>query len=112
MKLWELISACRTAPEAIERASKRPEWRVYYEAYHGSGEMLANRDRRWLDTELPDAFCREVLGGVGLRYHIHKDHVRTARGPGKLSAVEVFDLYGGSFLEDVNEKGSRAIWDR
>ncbi|MFC9293500.1 hypothetical protein ACFTWH_27185 [Streptomyces sp. NPDC057011] len=112
MKVWQLYSACRDNLEAIELAAPDVEWRVEYELLRGAPEWLRRGEEQKLDYELPAAFCRKVLGGVSDRYHESDGYIRVARidpAAGELSAVDVFDRYGGVFLEDVNEAGLAEI---
>lgn len=113
MKVWELESACRSNPEAWDLVSGDSEWQAEYELVRAATKRINGKwDRQKLDTELPDAFCRKVLTGVSNRYREYRGYIRTAGFDptvGELSAVDVFDRFGGSFLEDVNEAGLAEI---
>lgn len=112
MKLWELVSACRTEPELLQRLSANPAWSRYLAAVNDFDRLVDAQDRSTLDAEVPDDACLQVLSGSRAVYFLADGFVRTTkRSPDdqQLSAAEVFSRYGGSFLEDVNESGLAAV---
>lgn len=112
MKVWELSSACREEPQAVEQIFGIPEWREYAEWLRNVDQLVQQGDRTRLDHELPDELCRTVLESVSTRYQVSEGYIRVARlepTAGELSALQVFDRYGGSFLEGVNEAGLASV---
>ena len=112
MKFWELVSHCRDEPALLNRLADDPAWAAFLAWNQTFDQLVARQDRAKLDFELPDDACRHVLSNSGLRYEVSDGYVRTwhSRSAGEeISALEVFDRYGGSFLEDVNEYGLKEI---
>lgn len=103
------MSVCRDEPELVERLADSPEWAEYVGWWHNQHVLIANQDRDKLDHQLPDDLCRHVLIGSSTRYRILHGHVRRAANDTEgqtYSAIEIYDRYGGSVLEEVNEFGS------
>jgi len=114
VKFWELTSVCRTEPHLLQRLADNPEWSTFLEWSRDINELLRRQDREKLDAEVPDEAVLHVLEASRAKYHVSKGHVRVGRlGPDDrvLSSVEVVRLYGGSFLEEVNEYGLARIPD-
>ena len=114
MKFWELVSVCRNEPYILERLADNPQWSIFLEWNRSFQEFVRRQDRAKLDAEVPDGAVLHVLEASRAKYHVSKGHVRVRRlGPDDrvLSSVEVVRLYGGSFLEDVNEYGLARIPD-
>ncbi|GIF99143.1 hypothetical protein [Catellatospora citrea] len=104
MKLWELVSVCRSEPHLVDRLGDRAEWAVHLDRARRAGELT--RDQ--LDQELPDEACAHVLEASSLVLWLGGGYVRLSdpgSGGVSLSAAEVFRRYGGRFLEDVCEYG-------
>lgn len=108
MKLWELESVCRSQPWLLERLTDRPEWTVYADSYRDFAELVRRQDREKLDAELPDEACRHVLGASRTEYYEADGYLRTRRhtpADRVITPLEIFNRYGGHFLEDVTEAG-------
>jgi hypothetical protein len=115
LKFWELTSVCRTEPHLLERLADNPEWSIFLEWSRSINALVDRQDREKLDAEVPDEAVLHVLEASCAKYHVSKGHVRVRRlGPDDqmLSSVEVVRLYGGSFLEEVNEYGLARIPDQ
>jgi hypothetical protein len=115
LKFWELVSVCPDEPRILERLADNPEWSIFLEWYRCFKELVRRQDREKLDAHVPDEAVLHVLKASRARYHVSQGHVRVRRlGPDDqvLSSVEVVRLYGGSFLEDVNEYGLARIPDQ
>lgn len=112
MKFWELMSLCRSEPEVLDRLRDRPEWSEFDEWRRAYPELVDAQDRERLDFELPDELCRYVLSASITRYRLSEGYLHTTRSqvPGtELSTLEAFDRYGGSFLEEVQERGMAPV---
>src|SRR5215510_6307193 len=102
MKLWELVSVCRTEPELMERLADKAEWAVYLAWYRDINQIVDEQDRGKLDAEMPDDACLHVLKASQVNYFLSGGYLRSQRFTGSdrvLSAAEVFKLYGGRSLE-------------
>lgn len=93
-----------------------PRWSDYAKRFAKFDTAVKNQDRETLDTEIPDALARSVLLGSKRMYMVDKDTLRklqfgALREPkaAALSMIQVFDLYGGEALEDIEEIGSYSI---
>ncbi|GAA3260826.1 hypothetical protein ACFO1B_55950 [Dactylosporangium siamense] len=114
MKFWELFSVARTAPDAMLRLGDMPEWTEYLAWWHDRAALIRARDNAKLDLEMPDEACRHVLEAVPNRYWIAGGTIRGVREgtpEPTYSAVEIFDRFGGSILEEVDERGSARVPD-
>lgn len=112
MKLWELASHCRAEPALLHRMADDPAWAQFYAWTQNLAQIVAEQDRAKLDVELPDDLCRHVLAASSQRYTLSGGYLRSARSgpPGpELSAIEAFNRFGGSFLEEVDEAGSQEV---
>ena len=108
MKFWELVSVCRAEPQLLQRLSASPAWADYLAWSADFDRLVQTQDRSKLDTQLPDEACRHVLAGSTATYYLSGGYLRVARrdpSDQTMSSVDVFDRYGGSALEDVNEAG-------
>jgi hypothetical protein len=108
MKFWELVSVCRSDKDILERMAEVPEGITFLNWYRDFGDLVRRQDRQKLDQELPDVVSRHVLEANNVRYRVERGLIIRARSepPGEFSAVEIFDRYGGSVLEEVQEYGS------
>ncbi|MFC8013821.1 hypothetical protein [Streptomyces cinereoruber] len=111
MKLWELASVCRSHPACLPlvESERREEWRDILDAWKNFQDIVSMQDRRVMDRELPDDLCRIALEGVAQRYLINGGVLRAESGEKSISAVTIFDLYGGGILEEVAEYGSARV---
>lgn len=112
MKLWELVSHCRNEPALLNLIADNAAWSQFTPWIQDFARLTERQDRRKLDFELPDDLCRHVLSQSTATYKISEGYVRSSGSPipgDPISALEIFNRYGGSFLEDVNEYGSRPI---
>jgi hypothetical protein len=115
LKFWELVSVCRNEPHILERIADDPRWSIFLEWYRSFNELVRLQDRAKLDAEVPDEAVLHVLEASRAKYYLSKGHVRVSRlglDDQVLSSVEVVRLYGGSYLEDVNEYGLARIPDQ
>ncbi|GAB4048458.1 SET domain-containing protein [Catellatospora paridis] len=104
MKLWELVSVCRSEPYIVDRLGDRAEWAVHLDWARRAAELT--RDQ--LDQELPDEACAHVLEASSLVLWLSDGYLRlrdSGTGGVSLPAAEVFRRYGGRILEDVCEYG-------
>jgi hypothetical protein len=112
MKFWELVSYCRGQPVLLDRMADDPAWARFHAWSQDFDQLVARQDRAKLDLELPDDLCRHVLAASTQRYSLSGGYLRATRPsqPGRhFSAIEVFDRYGGGFLEEISEAGSKKV---
>jgi hypothetical protein len=112
MKFWELMSVCRDEPKLLDHLADSPDWAEYAAWWRNERELIINQDRAKLDHQLSDDVCRHVLAGSDVRYRIIHGHVRCVPRDSEgqtYSAVEIYDRFGGSTLEEVKEFGSFRI---
>jgi hypothetical protein len=112
MKFWELMAVCQEEPELLARLADRPEWGQYLDWWRREDSLINNQERDKLDRELPDELCRHILAPSSARYRISNGHLQRVPANSAeptYSAVEIYDRYGGSVLEEVKEKGSARV---
>jgi hypothetical protein len=111
MKLWELSSYFRSEPGKLNDVVNDPRWVELAPHFRNLTRLVGRQDRAALDMQLPDAMCRQALT---LTDRIYTDHggnlieiTRRPRDPSQkvLTALQVFDCYGGHYLEEVQEHG-------
>src|SRR5436190_23824605 len=112
MKFWELISIFAEERKTLESLFRRPAWAQFAEVYRDYAKHVSNQNRNILDAKVPDDLCREALSLSSRKYVVFNGQL--AADAGKyfganqevLTAVEAFDRFGGSALEEVCEKGA------
>ena len=116
MKFWEFESVLRGEDEKIFKVLDEPKWATYLEWHENFDAHVKNQNRNILDAELPDDLCRQALAQSKLKFYIQGDVLKkfqgklTRRTPYLLlDALEVFDRFGGSSIEEVLEFGSSRI---
>ena len=112
MKLWQLISALGGDTQAaVKTAATKKEWALFAAWLQQYADLVKSQDRQTLDFELPADFVRKCLRPLRLGFYLGKDgHIRSRRKSlfdRKLTAVQVFDRFGGDVLEEILEYGSR-----
>jgi len=96
----------------MERLADSPDWAEYLAWWRRDREIVDNQERDKLNHEMPDDACRHVLAALPNRYRISEGWLRPARpevSEPTYSAVEIFDRYGGSIMEDAEESGSSPL---
>jgi hypothetical protein len=112
MKFWELVSVTREEPELMDRLLDNPDWHGYHSWYTNYGQLVRRQDRQKLDSELPDDISRHILTASRAKYYLSDGFIRTrphGSSNAVMSAAEIYERYGGSLLEDVQEAGLVAI---
>jgi len=118
MKFWELVSIFSNDKKTLVSVLKRARWTQYSEWLSDYPTIVGRQDRTILDFPLPDELCREVLSLSPERYQLRDGQLtsvssRSARSADvTMSAVEAFDRFGGSALEEVSEKGCSIVPER
>lgn len=111
MKFWALVSCFRSQKELLESVLSLPEWNYYYEQYLNYPDLVEKQKRDILDMVLPDDLCRSVLVKCEWKYVVNGlelARIATKDIPQRhdtLSAIDVYNKYGGDCLEDVEEFG-------
>lgn len=113
MKLWNLVSFLRSEKSILETVFLDATWSRYKVAFLNFDTFVQKQDRAILDLELPDALCRQALALSHRKYALDDDHLicipkafdknETVK---LLTALNVYDLFGGECLEEVEESGS------
>lgn len=115
MKFWELESIFSDEKRVMEQILRGPPWKQYLQWHNCFAEHVHAQNRSILDARAPDELCREMLAKSCKRYVATNGQLTSFMpcdaevGRAMLSAVEAFDLYGGTALEEVSEKGSYVI---
>lgn len=118
MKFWELTSTFRTEPHILDAVLSDPQWLPFQSAYTQFSTLVAAQDRTILDTEVSDALARAVASQSHLRFRYYPEmKLLRLLEPDffpeqvnqELNALEVYDRFGGSCMEEVLEKGSCVV---
>lgn len=121
MKFWELTSIFRTEPHILETVLSDPQWLPFQSAYAQLAAIVAAQDRTILYAEVPDTLASAVASQSQLRFR-HYPEMKLLRllepdffpeqVSQELNALEVYDRFGGSCMEEVLEKGSCVVEPR
>ncbi|MEP4039219.1 hypothetical protein [Pseudophaeobacter sp.] len=109
MKFWELYSICRQHDHLFEQALKEAEDPRYYSWLQKIEEVCATQQRDELDAKLPDILCVQALTNYPEKMFESAEHIRSYKfgdDDAEISYLNVYQMYGGAFLEEVLEKGS------
>lgn len=113
MRFWELASVLRSESACLQQVLRDPRWHQYAAWYAHFDELVAARDRAILDAELPVELCRAALALGSVRFCLAGGWLRKLEGAATdgdagafLTALQVFDDFGGKALEEVLEHGS------
>jgi hypothetical protein len=112
MRFWQLTSYFRSEEHLLREVLSNPKWSLYANWFKNFAWLVNNQDRAVLDSELPAELCRAALSLTKRKYLIRAGHLYEAFNPeetGKepcLTALEIYDRYGGECLEEVAEKSS------
>jgi hypothetical protein len=114
MKFWCLVSYCRSCRDKLGAVFEDPKWAQYAALYRAFDESVLKQDRSRLDFELPNELCREALSFSPETYVVEEGNLRLAfpsddKKLKRLTALDVFDLYGGDCLEEVAEYSSYKV---
>lgn len=118
MKLWELISTFRSEPHILDAVLSDPQWLPFQTAYTQFSTLIATQNRTMLDAEVPDALAQAVASQSRLCFR-HYPAMKLLRllepdffpeqVSQELNALEVYERFGGSCMEEVLEKGSCVV---
>lgn len=107
MKFWEMESFFRGEKELLERVLRKPQWSDYLGRHRAFTYHVQNQHREILDESIPDELARELMQECKSRFVVGNDHLRLATSESDtLSALETYNRFGGTAMEDVLEKGS------
>jgi hypothetical protein len=112
VKFWELVSACRSEPDLLNRIADRRKWAIFAEWYRQFDQLVREQDRAKLDAELPDDLCEHVLEASNSRYYVSEGYIRIRRyaeTDTSLTSLDIYRLYGGGLLEEIDEFGAARI---
>jgi hypothetical protein len=110
MKLWQLVSIMPDDTPLLQSiASSQENWKQFVIWFEDFGRLVEVQDRSKLDYVLPDGLVRLALARSEKVCFLSKDgwlrSWRMSPDDELLSALEVYQRYGGDVLEDVFEKG-------
>jgi hypothetical protein len=113
VKLWELMSVCRTQPDLVAQTAAIDRSWSHIEVWcRGFNGLVADQDREKLDAELPEEFVIEVLQNYPQSFFLGGDR-RLRSHPmdpddDRLSAFEAYSRFG-NVLEEALESGSVTV---
>ena len=116
MKIRELLSYFRDESKILEKTLKEDSsYEEIYSYYLNFHEITLKQERNILDLEVPSDLCLKVLALSTKRYIIKKGNLYKIPPYKKnfllklrkiYTAEEIYKLYGGECLEEVEEYGS------
>lgn len=116
MKFWELTSVFRDEEAILEKVLKESIWSKYNNWNKDMSRIVAIQDRSILDAETPEELCRKCFSHSKKLYFIEGGNLfrltEQIRPKGKTkiySALEVFEMFKGKYIEDVHEYSSVKI---
>ena len=118
MKFWELTSTFRTEPHILDTVLSDPQWLPFQSAYAQLSTLVATQNRTILYAEVPDALARAVASQSQLRFRYYPEmkllrllepDFFPEQVSQALNALEVYNRFGGSCMEEVLEKGSCVV---
>ena len=116
MKFWSFVSFFRSEPDIINTISGDPKWSRYADFLRRFNDLVDEQNRTVLDMEMPDDLCRSALARSCKKFVLHDNHlvrvpsdVTHSAPEGSLSALEVYESYGGECLEEIEEHGSYRV---
>jgi hypothetical protein len=117
VQAWELMSVCSARPRLLQNLLADPAWSQYLAGAQGIDELIGPRARERLTAEVPAPLCTQVLSRCNLHYYTEGRFVSRRPPyrldgqpqPPPLTAQQVYDRYGGSFLVEIHEHGRAAI---
>tara|TARA_R110002095_G_scaffold2253_3_gene9397 strand:+ start:609 stop:947 length:339 start_codon:yes stop_codon:yes gene_type:complete len=112
MKFWQLVSVCREKPYLLKKTLEDPQWTEYLELYNIFDDLVENQVREKLHQIVPEELVINALKRLNTRIYISEGYLRL-RAYGtqdmEITLIEVFNKYGGEYIEEVMEKGSVKI---
>jgi hypothetical protein len=111
MKFWLLVSVLRSESAGLRRVLSDAKWREYADWHAHLDEYVRIQDRSVLDAAVPDELCRAALALSPTKYELTEGRLTAIGSSGAgtrsaLSALDVYNSFGGEILEDVAEYGS------
>ena len=109
MKFWELYSICRQHEHLFEQALTESENKLYLKWLQDIENICKTQQRDKLDAILPESICISTLSKYPERLYESSDRIRSYKFNEEdieCSYIEIYQKYGGAFLEEVLEKGS------
>ena|SRR6266705_1203646 len=112
MRFWMLTSYFRSEPHLLDKVFSDPRWHQYAEWFRDLSSLVNRQDRAVLDSEVPPELCRAALSLTPRKYILREGWLQEATEPKaeaearRLSALDVYDRYGGECLEEIQESGS------
>jgi hypothetical protein len=114
MTFWELVSIFREESGTLQEELVRSDWAQFAAWYANFDGHVTRQDRDVLDATVPDDLFKRIASrsllqfslspdGWLRRYTPHPIHVEMCQ---PLSALDVYEQFGGGCLEEVQECGS------
>jgi hypothetical protein len=110
--LWELESHFRDDPSALFEVPRSPKWHKEMDWHTKLDALVDRQDRDVLDSGVPHELAQAALARSRKQYCLEGKYLHsTADAPLRhdpahevLSALQVYERYGGAALEQVLEK--------
>jgi hypothetical protein len=121
MKFWELTSAFRSETNSLVYILSKPEWEKYKTYYDNIENIVQQQDRSILDEEIPFHLAKEVCEISQQKFFLYykrKPHLLisyeiTLNEPfEEVSAFDILLRFGGSFIEETNERTESDVTPR
>jgi hypothetical protein len=114
MKLWQLDSILRGERELCKTiALSQSDWHQFGDWFAQMGQLVSAQDRAKLDRDLPVEFVRKVLSLSQRTYYLSQGQILRATqllpNDVAMTALQAFDCFGGTALEDALEYGTCQI---
>lgn len=113
MKLWQLFSMTRGRDNVIEEEAKKSQkWGKYILSPGDIDNIIANQDRKILDSTVDEDFSYAVLGNIDRHLYVSSGVLRSKRVhilDKKIHIKEAVRQFGANAVEDAFEYGSVSI---
>jgi hypothetical protein len=111
MTFLDLITLLKSDDDALARVLADQRYSAYAASYAGLVRDAPEQEAVSASSPLPEELCRWAVALLKARYCLHgqwlrKDLEAGAAGEGSLTALAVFDRYGGEPLVWVEELGA------
>ena len=118
MRFWELVSVFCDESHIIKATLQDERWAEYRRWYDQYSLFVGPQNREILDAEIPDELCRNIVSQSIKKYALFRgENLRRGEQPHPLgetplevlSALEIYDRFGGRCFEEIKEFGSYII---
>ena len=116
MKFWQIVSSFE--PEIVKSVLEKPEWTKFKNYYDNYNQLVNEQNRKILDEIIPIKLTKELCSNSNLKFYLdNRDEQLNLRinkldkneKYQQLNSLEVFEKFGGEFIEESIEKGSSKL---